>query len=76
MNKTVEYYVNLPYTLIVLPDDEAGGYDIEVAELAGCVTFADRWEDIPAQVKDAIRAWVDGALATGDSIPEPRAERV
>lgn len=65
-----------PYTLIIIPDEEEGGYDIRVDELEGCITFADRWEDIPAQVQDAIRAWVDGALKTGDPIPAPQAQRV
>lgn len=74
MEKPIDHYIRLPYTLIIMPDEE-GGYDIRVQELAGCITFADHWEDIPAQVEDAIRAWVSGALTTGDPIPEPLAER-
>ena len=71
MNKTIEDYLILPYQLIITPDDE-GGYGVEVAELPGCVTYARRWEDIPAMVREAMTSWIGSALKHDDPIPEPR----
>jgi antitoxin HicB len=70
MTKTVDYYLNLPYRLVVTPDEE-GGYGVEVVELPGCVTFAQQWEDIPEMIREAMQSWLGSALKHGDPIPEP-----
>lgn len=38
--------LGLPYQILITPDDE--GYGVEVPVLRGCVTHAEKWEDIPA----------------------------
>jgi antitoxin HicB len=70
MAKAIEEYLNLPYQLIITPDDE-GGYGVEVAELPGCVTYVQRWEDIPAMVREAMTSWIGSALKHNDPVPEP-----
>ena len=70
MSKTIEDYLDLPYSLKVTRDEE-GGYDVEVVELPGCVTYAQRWEDIPAIVHEAMTSWIGSALQHNDPIPEP-----
>lgn len=72
MNKAIEDYLNLPYPLIVTPDED-GGFGVEVLDLPGCVTFAENWDDIPAQVREAITSWIGSALKHGDLVPEPSA---
>ena len=71
MNKTIDYYLSLPYTLEIIPDDHDGGWVVKVKELRGCITQADDWDDIPLMIEDAKRVWLETALEHGDPIPEP-----
>jgi antitoxin HicB len=70
MAKTIEDYLNLPYRLIITPDED-GGYGIEVVDLPGCVTYTEHWEDIPDMVREAMTSWIGSALKHDDPIPEP-----
>jgi antitoxin HicB len=72
MNKSIEDYINLPYPLIITPDEE-GGYGVEIPDLPGCFTYAEKWDDIPSQVREAMTSWIGSALKHGDPIPEPSA---
>lgn len=71
MNRTIDYYLNLPYTLEVIPDREEGGWFIKIKELKGCMSQADTWEEILPMIEDAKRLWLETALENGDTIPEP-----
>lgn len=71
MNKTIDYYMSLSYTLIITPDVEEGGWFIKAKELRGCMTQADKWEEVLPMIEDAKRLWVEVALEYGDPIPEP-----
>lgn len=55
--------------MIITPDDE--GYGIAISDLQGCFSHALKWEDIPSRAREAIEAWVGGAIKDGDPIPEP-----
>jgi len=35
-NKSLEYFLSLPYTIEVFSDDEDGGYVAGIRELPGC----------------------------------------
>jgi predicted RNase H-like HicB family nuclease len=70
-NKSVEYYMSLPYSIIVRPDRQQGGWYIKVAELEGCMTQADRWEDVLPMAEEAMRLWLEATLEDGDPVPEP-----
>lgn len=72
MNRTIEEYLNLPYQLIITPDED-GGYGVEVAELPGCVTYAENWESIPHLVREAMTSWIGSALKHNEPVPEPAA---
>jgi antitoxin HicB len=69
--KTLDYYLSLPYTVIVIPDVEEGGYVAQIKELPGCITEADNWQDLEFMIRDAIRGWIEVAMADGQPIPEP-----
>jgi antitoxin HicB len=71
MNKTIDYYMSLPYTIEVIPDKEEGGWFIKVKELRGCMTQADRWEDVLPMIEEAKKLWLEVSLERGHSIPEP-----
>ena len=71
MKKTIEYYMNLPYRLEIVPDTEEGGYGARYPELPGCITCAETLESIIKNAEDAKRVWIAAALEEGNEIPEP-----
>lgn len=73
-NKSVDYYMSLPYSLEIIPSEE-GGWVIKVRELPGCMTQADKWEAIPSLIHEAMQGWIEAALEFGDPIPEPPASQ-
>ena len=68
--KDLNYYMNLPYTIILkrYPD---GGYFAEVKELPGCMTEADSREEVLTMIEDAMKGWIELALKDGQPVPEP-----
>ncbi len=74
MDKSVEYYMSLPYRLEIVPDTEEGGYGARYPELRGCITCAETLESIIINAEDAKREWIKAALEEGIEIPEPVAE--
>ena len=70
MERKIEDYLDLPYHFIITRDED-GGFDIVIAELAGCVTYSQAWEDIPLVIGEAMTSWIGSALKHGDPVPEP-----
>lgn len=58
------------YPMLIVEDPVEGGYTISVPDLPGCVTCCQRWQDIPATIEDAKRAWITAANEEGIRIPE------
>ncbi len=73
-NKTLEYYLSLPYTIEIIPDMEDGGYVARIKELPGCLTQADTWEELIRMIDEAKEGWLEVALEYGHPIPEPLGE--
>ena len=71
MNKTVEYYMDLPYTIELIPEPQ-GGWFVAVKELPGCMSQGDTVEEAIEMIRDAMRGWIEVSLQDGDPIPEPR----
>lgn len=69
MTKTLDYYLSLPYTIEIIPDDEA--WFVRIKELPGCMTEVDEWDDIRPMIDDIKRLWLESALEHGQPIPEP-----
>jgi antitoxin HicB len=69
-NKTLDYYMTLPYTVTVEQNED--GWFAKVEELKGCMTYADSKAEVLEMIEDAKRAWLSVSLEHGDSIPEPR----
>jgi len=67
MNKTLQDYLTLPYTMEITPDD--GAWFIQVKELPGCMTEVDEWDQILPAIEDAKRLWIGLALDRGRAIP-------
>ncbi len=71
--KTVEYYLDLPYRLEIVPDLDEGGYVVRYPELPGCISVGETMDEAIASAEDARREWIEAALEERVSIPEPMA---
>lgn len=69
--KTIDYYMNLPYKLEIVPDLDEGGYIARYPELPGCITVGNSLEETVRSVLDAKREWLTAALEDGNTINEP-----
>lgn len=73
MDKSLEYYLGLPYT-IELRNFPREGCFARVKELAGCLSQGDTVDEAVANIQEAMQLWLEVSLDHGDPIPEPRAE--
>ena len=72
--KTIEYYMNLPYRLELVPDTEEGGFVASYPELRGCLTSGETAEVALKNAQDSKREWLAAALEDGYEIPEPASD--
>jgi antitoxin HicB len=73
MNKDLDYYLNLPYAILLVPsDEEDGGWLAKMPDLPGCVTFGDTKEEALMMIEDARQAWIIHRFEEGLPIPEPQ----
>ncbi len=75
MSRTIEEYMELPYTIMLQRDaDEEGhhGFVAEVRELPGCLSQGESAEEAVAGISDAMAGWLSVALEDEREIPEPR----
>jgi antitoxin HicB len=71
MEKTVDYYMSLPYTIELHQDPEEGWF-VSVRELPGCMSQGDTAAEAVEMIRDAMTGWIEVALEDGDPVPEPR----
>ncbi len=64
------------YEIIIFWDNNDEIYIAEVPELPGCIAHGDSEESALKNVKDTIVLWITTAKETGDTIPEPKGERL
>jgi predicted RNase H-like HicB family nuclease len=60
----------MPYHRVI-HIDPGDGYLGEVAELPGCYTAGSTPEEALANLDEAMAAWLESSLISGDPIPEP-----
>lgn len=70
MVKTIEYYMNLPYKMEIIPDIEEGGFVASFPELPGCISIGDTIEEVIQNVVEAKKVWLEAEMERGASIPE------
>jgi antitoxin HicB len=73
--KDIEYYLGLPYTVILRPGED-GAFVARVDELPGCVTDGATIPEAVEKLEDLKRAWIEDAIEAGHQVPEPSAEEV
>ncbi|MCD4752055.1 MAG: type II toxin-antitoxin system HicB family antitoxin [Anaerolineaceae bacterium] len=71
MNKSIEYYLSLPYTRELIPEED-GGWFVRIKELPNCMSQGDTPEEAMRMIDDAMLGWLEVELEEGESIPEPR----
>lgn len=71
MEKTIDYYMKLPYKLEIIPDPVEGGFVACYPELPGCLTIGETMESVIANAIDAKKEWIGAALEDGYPISEP-----
>ena len=66
------------YAVVVAPLDasEGGGFCATVPDLPGCVSDGATEAEAIANVRDAIRCWIEVANARGAAIPPPTSARL
>lgn len=64
------------YEIIIYWSKEDKAFIAEVPELQGCMAHGGTPEKALKNAKDAIQLWIDTAKEFGDSIPEPKGERL
>jgi predicted RNase H-like HicB family nuclease len=69
--RTPEKYLAEPYTRILVPNAESGGYNAEILEFPGCVSQGETVQEAYDNLEDAAYAWLEAALELGQSIPPP-----
>ena len=68
---TIEYYLQCPYRLEIIPDTDEGGYVASYPELSGCITVGKSLDDVVRNAEDAKREWLIAALNSNIAIPDP-----
>lgn len=64
------------YEIIIYWSNEDDAFIAEVPELPGCMAHGETPEKALKNAKDAIQLWIDTAKEFGDSVPEPKGERL
>jgi predicted RNase H-like HicB family nuclease len=72
--RTIEEYLDLPYTVEVIKDSTDGytAYVASVKELPGCLTQVESYADLGWMLEDAMRLWIGMCIEQGQPVPEPR----
>lgn len=63
-SKSLEYYLELPYHIEIIPDTVEGGYTACYPDLPGCITCSDTIDGIITNAQDAKRAWLEAESQT------------
>ena len=69
--KTIDYYMELPYKMEIVPDLDEGGFVASFPDLPGCITIGDTIEEVVKNIVDAKREWLLAELENRAVIPEP-----
>ncbi len=71
MEKTLEYYMALPYTIELVKDQDEPDWFVRVKELPGCMSQGATPDEAISMIREAMELWLDGMLEEGLPIPEP-----
>ena len=64
------------YEIILFWSAEDEAFVAEVPELPGCMAHGSTQEKALANIKQAVKLWLDTAAEFGDPVPEPKGRRL
>ena len=64
------------YEIIIYWSNEDNAFIAEVPELPGCMAHGETPEKALKNAKEAIQLWIDTAKEFGDTIPEPKGNKL
>ena len=68
---SLKEYMELPYSMRIIPDTVEGGFTVIFPELPGCMTCGDTIEEAVEMAMDAKKCWLEDAIEMGKKIPLP-----
>lgn len=68
---SLDYYLELEYSITLEPDRKEGGYTGIIRELPGCVTQGETKEETIQNLEEARQLWIENAYEKGYKIPLP-----
>ena len=79
---SLKEYMELPYSMSIIPDTVEGGFTVIFPELPGCMTCGDTIEEAVEMAMDTIeeavemamdakKCWLEDAIEMGKKIPLP-----
>lgn len=71
MEKDLEYYMALPYTIELVKDPDEPDWFVRVKELSGCMSQGATPDEAISMIREAQELWLEGMLEMGRPIPEP-----
>lgn len=75
MTKDLQYYMKLPYKVVITPPNEDNDeWVARIPELPGCLTHAPTWAELGENINIVKELWLSVSLEDGDTIPEPTKE--
>lgn len=75
MKREATYYMLPEYPVTIVEDTEEGGFTITLPDCPGCVTCCQNWEDIPATIEDAQKAWLEAVTENATPPAEEQQEK-
>jgi len=73
-SKDIEFYLNLPYKYIFIPE-ESGGYSVRVKEFSGCTAFGETVEEAFKNIKESMKIWLSEVIKQNLEIPFPESKK-
>ena len=71
MVKTWNEYMQMPYKMEIVEDQDEGGFIVSYPDLPGCISCGETMESAIANALDAKKVWLEVAIEEGVEIYEP-----
>lgn len=69
MKMSASEYIKLPYTVIIIPDEDV--FFVKIKELPGCISQGDTIAEAYEMIEEAKQLWIEAALDDGYDFPLP-----
>ncbi len=74
MENKIREYLRKPYSRILIPDSECGGFAAQMLEFPGCFSEGKTAQKAYQNLEEAAYSWLESAIKQGMEIPEPFSE--